>query len=283
MMHCICVYVYVYVFIYLAGCSLSYRVKTLRSLLSSGDAGTAQAHKGRARIAQPDITRGHTGGASEVYPCAPPPPPVHLTRVETSNKSQSLQAPGSRAPADSPQKLAARRTQLLKRVAELNAEKSGLEAEVASAKHGLQTTGMLQRELRVELERTVRQSHECDCMVLDLTRAEKGCAGLGCATSAAAEEQLTVPTCVFQLALAYVSTLLLRCTCALKRTRQNFPRQAFERHRACVRTLHALSRCPGFLLAHAWRAVSHHTTLLPMTTRTLSHTHKTCVHARDTD
>ena len=111
-MHCICVHVYVYVFIYLAGCSLSYRVKTLRSLLSSGDAGTAQAHKGRARIAQPDITRGHTGGASEVYPCAPPPPPVHLTRVETSNKSQSLQAPGSRAPADSPQKLAARRTQL---------------------------------------------------------------------------------------------------------------------------------------------------------------------------
>jgi len=224
MMHCICVYVYVYVFIYLAGCSLSYRVKTLRSLLSSGDAGTAQAHKGRARIAQPDITRGHTGGASEVYPCAPPPPPVHLTRVETSNKSQSLQAPGSRAPADSPQKLAARRTQLLKRVAELNAEKSGLEAEVASAKQALQTNGMLQRELRVELERTVRQSHECDCMVLDLTRAEKGCAGLGCATSAAAEEQLTVPTCVFQLALAYVSTLLLRCTCALKRMRTHTTR-----------------------------------------------------------
>jgi predicted RNase H-like nuclease (RuvC/YqgF family) len=118
---------------------------------------------------------------------------VHLTLIEPSNKSQSPQAPAcSRAYADSPQKLSARRSQLLKRIAELNAEKSGLEAEVASAKHGLQTTGMLQRELRVELERTVRQSHECDCMVLELTRAERGVAGLASATSAGAQEQLTV-------------------------------------------------------------------------------------------
>jgi len=190
--YCICVCVYVYVFIYIAGCSLSYRIQTLRSLLSSGDAGTGQAQKGSASLAQPDITRGHTRG-EVVYPCAPPPPPVHLTLIEPSNKSQSPQAPAcSRAYADSPQKLSARRSQLLKRIAELNAEKSGLEAEVASAKHGLQTTGMLQRELRVELERTVRQSHECDCMVLELTRAERGVAGLASATSAGAQEQLKV-------------------------------------------------------------------------------------------
>jgi hypothetical protein len=190
--YCIYACVYVYVFMYLAGCSLSYRVKTLRSLLSSGDAGTGQAQKGRAIIAQPDVTRGHTRG-EVVYPCAPPPPPVHLTLIEPSNKSLSLQAPaGSRAYADSPQKLSARRTQLLERIAELNAEKSGLEAEVESAKHALQTTGMLQRELRVELERTVWQSHECDCMVLALTRTERGFAGLASATSAGAQEQLTV-------------------------------------------------------------------------------------------
>ena len=188
-------YTYVYVFIrimYLAGCSLSYRVKTLRSLLSSEAVGTGQAQKGSASLAQPDITHGHTRG-EVVYPCAPPPPPVHLTLIEPSNKSQSPQAPaGSRAPADSPQTLAARRAQLLKRMAELNAEKSGLEAEVASAKLALQTTGMLQRELRVKLERTVRQSHECDCMVLELTRAERGFAGLSSATSTGAHEELTV-------------------------------------------------------------------------------------------
>ena len=182
----------------LSGCSLHYRLRTLRALFSSGDGGRCEeardgcggdskcdvhaaaghAQPGGASMKGVDVTRARKGqahnseGTPEVYPCAHPPPPVHLTLIEPSHQLQSPNAStSSRLPADSPRKLAARRAQLLKRTSELAAEKIGLEEELIGAKRTLETSGMLQRELRVELERVVRQKDACDRMVLEQSRA----------------------------------------------------------------------------------------------------------------
>jgi hypothetical protein len=62
---------------YLAGCSLSYRVKTLRSLPSSGDAGTAQAHKGRGGYTRSELA----GAMSEALADTDPEHAIHLKKL----------------------------------------------------------------------------------------------------------------------------------------------------------------------------------------------------------